>query len=315
VRTNALVYFRISLAGVPAFLLTMAGVGYLRGMQNTTAPLIVALATAVFNLVFELVLIHGFGFGIGASAFATVVAQWLGAFAYMGWVISAARRNGAGLRPDPIAIRRLAQAGSALLIRTAALRAAIIVSTAVAARIGVIDLGAHQIAFEIWSFLAFTLDAVAIAGQAMTGRLLGAGEVERARAVGLRMIHWGIGLGVACGALVAATHQVLPSAFSGDPAVRSLAAFLLLWVAVLQPVNGVVFVLDGILIGAGDMGFLAKAMVGALLCFLPAAAAVLVLDLGIGWLWAAIGLLMATRLVALAVRFRGDAWMVAGALR
>jgi putative MATE family efflux protein len=313
VRTNALIYFRISLAGVPAFLLTMAGVGYLRGMQNTRAPLIVALGTAAFNLVVEVGLIYGLGLGIGASALSTVVAQWLGAAAYVGWVVSAARRNGAGLRPEPRAIRRLARAGTALLIRTAALRAAIIVATAVAARIGVIDLGAHQIAFELWSFLAFALDAVAIAGQAMTGKLLGAGEADHARLVGNRMIQWGVATGVGFGGVIAALHQVLPGAFSGDPAVQSLAAFLLLWVAALQPVNGVVFVLDGVLIGAGDMRFLAWAMVGALAAFLPAAGAVLVLELGIGWLWAAIGVLMLTRLVVLAIRFQGSAWMVIGA--
>ncbi len=313
VRTNALVYLRISLFGVPAFLLTMAGVGYLRGLQDTRTPLYVALATATFNLVFELVLIHGFGFGIGASALATVVAQWLGAGAYLWWVLTAARRNHATFAPRLAAIRYLARAGAALLVRTAALRAAIIVSTAVAARVGVIDLGAHQIAFEVWSFLAFALDAVAIAGQAMTGRLLGAGDAEMARQVARRMIQWGVVAGVVAGVVIASLHLVLPAVFTPDPEVRALAAFLLLWVAVLQPVNGVVFVLDGILIGAGDMRFLARAMLVALAAFLPAAAAVLVFDLGIGWLWAALAVLMLTRLVTLAVRVRGRAWMVVGA--
>jgi putative MATE family efflux protein len=315
VRTNALVYFRISLAGVPAFLLTMAGVGYLRGLQNTRLPLVVALATASFNLAFELVLIVGLGFGIGASALSTVVAQWLGAGAYVWWVVRGARSHGAGMRPSGLAIGRLARAGTALLVRTAALRIAIIVSTAVAARVGVVDLGAHQIAFELWGFLAFALDAIAIAGQAMTGKLLGAGDVDRARQVGRRMLEWGVAMGVAAGLLVAALHQVLPNVFSGDPEVRALTAFLLLCVAVLQPVNGVVFVLDGILIGAGDMRFLAWAMVGSLAAFLPAAGAVLVLDLGIGWLWAALGLLMVTRLAALGSRYRTDAWIVVGAER
>jgi putative MATE family efflux protein len=315
VRTNALVYFRISLAGVPAFLLTMAGVGYLRGLQNTRLPLVVALATASFNLAFELVLIVGLGFGIGASALSTVVAQWLGAGAYVWWVVRGARSHGAGMRPSGLAIGRLARAGTALLVRTAALRIAIIVSTAVAARVGVVDLGAHQIAFELWGFLAFALDAIAIAGQAMTGKLLGAGDVDRARQVGRRMLEWGVAMGVAAGLLVAALHQVLPNVFSGDPEVRALTAFLLLCVAVLQPVNGVVFVLDGILIGAGDMRFLAWAMVGSLAAFLPAAGAVLVLDLGIGWLWAALGVLMVTRLAALGLRYRTDAWIVVGAER
>lgn len=313
VRTNALVYLDISLFGVPAFLLTMAGVGYLRGLQNTRTPLYVAIATATFNLVFELVLIHGLGFGIGASALATVVAQWLGAGAYLWWVLGAARRHQARFVPRPAAIRHLARAGVALLVRTAALRAAIIVSTAVAARIGVVDLGAHQIAFEIWSFLAFALDAVAIAGQAMTGRLLGAGEAEAARRVARRMIEWGVLTGVVAAAAILVARPHLPAVFTADPDVRAVTAFLLLWVAVLQPINGVVFVLDGILIGAGDMRFLAGAMLVALAAFLPAAITVVVLDLGIGWLWAALALLMTTRLITLGTRVRGRAWMVTGA--
>jgi putative MATE family efflux protein len=315
VRTNALVYFRISLIGVPAFLLTMAGVGYLRGLQNTRLPLLVALSTAAFNLALELVLIPVLGFGIGASALSTVVAQWLGAGAYVWWVVHGARSHGAAMRPSGLAIGRLARSGTALLVRTAALRMAIIVSTAVAARVGVVDLGAHQIAFELWGFLAFALDAIAIAGQAITGKLLGAGDVDQVRQVGRRMIEWGVGMGVVCSLAILALHQVLPAVFSGDPEVRALAAFLLLWVAALQPVNGVVFVLDGILIGAGDMRFLAWAMVGALVAFLPAAGAVLAFDLGIGWLWAALGVLMVGRLLALGLRYRTDAWVVVGAER
>src|SRR5690606_3133585 len=184
-----------------------------------------------------------------------------------------ARQHGATMRPSRLAIGRLARAGSALLIRTAALRTSLIVATGIAARVGVVDLAAHQIAFELWGFLAFALDSVAIAGQAMIGKLLGAGDAAGTRRVGRRMIQWGVAMGVGAGLLVAALHQVLPSAFSGDPDVRALTAFLLLCAAVLQPVNGVVFVLDGILIGAGDMTFLAWAMVGVLVLFLPAALA------------------------------------------
>src|SRR5690606_12140697 len=124
-----------------------------------------------------------------------------------------------------------------------------------------------------------------------------------------------VAMGVGAGLLVAALHQVLPSAFSGDPDVRALTAFLLLCAAVLQPVNGVVFVLDGILIGAGDMTFLAWAMVGVFVLFLPAALAVVVFDLGIGWLWAALGVMMVSRMAFLSLRYRTDAWMVLGADR
>jgi Na+-driven multidrug efflux pump len=127
------------------------------------------------------------------------------------------------------------------------------------------------------------------------------------------MIGIGVVGGVLTGLVVVLVRPVLPGLFSGDAAVVALAGFLLLWVAVLQPLNGLVFVLDGLLIGAGDMRFLAWAMVGAAVVFLPAAGAVLVLGLGIGWLWASIALLMAARGAALAWRWRGDAWAVTGA--
>lgn len=315
VRGHALTYLRISLFGAPAFLLTMAGVGYLRGLQNTRLPLVVAAVTSAMNLAIEVLLIFGFGFGIGAAAFATVVAQWSGAGAYVWWVLRGARIYQAPLRPRVIAIGSLARSGTPLLVRTAALRIAIIGSTAVAARIGVVDLGAHQIAFQIWGFLAFALDAIAIAGQAITGKRLGAGDLVGTRQVGRRMVEWGIGMGVVCGAAILILHRVLPAVFTGDAELRALTASLLILVALLQPINAVVFVLDGILIGAGDMTFLAWAMVGALVVFAPAAGAVLVLDLSVNWLWGALGVLMTARLVALGLRYRTDAWMVVGADR
>ncbi|HEX2577039.1 MAG TPA: hypothetical protein VHK88_11870, partial [Aquihabitans sp.] len=89
--------------------------------------------------------------------------------------------------------------------------------------------------------------------------------------------------------------------------------FLLLWVAVLQPLGAVAFVLDGVLIGAGDQRFLARAMALAALGLALAIAPVLPLGLGIGWVWAAFGVLMAIRAVTLLARFRSDRWLVTGA--
>lgn len=312
IETNALVYLRISLVGVPALLLTLAGTGYLRGRQDTMTPLLVTLVAVAANLVLELVLIYGFGFGIGASALATVVAQLGSAAAYVWWVARDVRAAGVPVAPEAAAIRRLAVVGRDLFVRTAALRLSLTFATAVAARLGAVDLGAHQIAFELWSFLALVLDSLAIAGQAMIGRLLGSGNVADARRAGRRMIEWGVGAGVLFAAGVAALRPVLPRLFTDDAEVVALCAFVLVFVAALQPVNAVVFVLDGVLIGAGDMGFLARAMVLAAVVFAAAAGAVLVLGLGIGWLWASLGVLMLTRMAALAWRFAGDAWAVAG---
>ncbi len=312
VRTNALVYLRISLLGVPALLLAQAGTGYLRGLQDTRTPLVVTAASVTANLVIELVLIYGFDQGIGASALASVVAQTGGAAVYLRIVARDVRARGIGLRPDLDAVRRLARVGRDLFVRTAALRLSLTLATAVAARIGVVELGAHQIAFELWSLCALALDAIAIAGQAITGRLLGAGDTGTARAAGRRMLGWGLWSGVALGAVLVALRPVLPGLFTDDVEVIALCAWLLWIVAALQPLNAVVFVLDGVLIGAGDMRFLAWAMAGAAVVFVPAALAVAGLGLGLGWLWGAVGLLMATRMAALLARFAGSAWLIAG---
>lgn len=313
VAENAEVYLRISLLGLPALLVTMAGTGYLRGIQDARTPLVVAVTTAIANLVVQVVLIEGFDRGIGASALATVLAQTGGAAVYLTKVVGGARRTGAALRPDPVALRRLATIGRDLLIRTAALRLALGASTAVAARLGVVPLAAHQIAFEVLTFLSLSLDALAIAGQSLVGTDLGAGAAARARATARRILVWGAGAGVVTGLVLAVVRTLLAGVFSDDAAVEALAADLLLWVAILQVPAGIVFALDGVLIGAGDLRFLARAMVGVLAVFAPCAAAVAVLDLGIGWLWAALGVMFLGRLVPLLRRFQRGEWAVLGA--
>ena len=315
VRANALVYLRISLLGFPALLVTLAGVGYLRGLQDTRRPFMVALGSAVFNLVLELVLIFGFGFGIGASALSTVLAQWLAAAAYIVWIRRAVAVHGVGLRPDLGVIGKLAIAGFDLFIRTAALQGGLTVTIAVAARIGTDDLAAHQITFEVWSVLALTLDAVAIAGQALIGRALGAGDAVRSRQLARRMLEWGLGAGMALGVLVLLMTPWLPSVFTDDEAVRTLTVFLLLLTAAAQPTNGIVFALDGILIGAGDLRFLAWSMVLASSVLATFGVLVLASDAGIGWLWAGIHAWMIVRLIVLSWRFVNDGWLVTGADR
>ncbi len=315
VRVHALTYLRVSLVGVPAMLVTLAGTGYLRGLQNTRTPLIVVVVASIANLVIELILIFGLDFGIAGSALATVIAQMGSAAAYVYWIAGDVRTRAVSARPDVTAIRRAAVVGRDLFVRTVSLRLALTAATAVAARIGTVDLGAHHVAFELWSFLALVLDSIAIAGQAIIGRLLGSNAADAARGAGRRMVEWGVGAGLVFGALVAMTRHLLPGLFTNDPGVASLASFLLLFVAALQPVNGAVFVLDGVLIGAGDMRYLAWAMLVSAIAFLPAAGAVYGLDLGVGWLWGALGLLMTVRLVTLGARFAGHEWIVLGAER
>ena len=309
------IYLRISLFGLPGMLITLAGVGYLRGLQDTLRPLKVAVFTAGLNLALELVLIYGLGFGIGASALSTVVAQWLAAGAYVWWIREAVKVHGVTMAPDRSMIARLAVVGLDLFLRTAALRASFTMSVAVAARLGDIELAAHEVIYQLMFFLALVLDAVAIAGQAMIGRFLGANELDHARAAGRRMIEWGLATGLAATIVLLATRPWLPLVFSSDEAVLSLVGFLMLHLAFIQPINGVVFALDGVLIGAGDMRFLAVAMAGAAAVFIPLALWVMAAGAGIGWLWGAMWALMAARLVALLWRFAGSRWLVPGTVR
>jgi putative MATE family efflux protein len=308
-------YLRISALGVPAVLMTYAAVGWLRGRQDTTTPLLVAVGSAAVNLALEILLIFGLGYGVGASAASTVLVQWAAVAIYLGALGRRAAALQVGLRPIGAAVGRLARVGLDLLVRTIALRLALTAATAVAARLGPAQVGAHQIAFELWNTLALALDAIAIAGQALVGRLLGAADALGARAATRRMIELGLAFGIVVGLVLLALHGVLPHAFTDDPLVLQLASFVLVFAAVLQPVNAVVFVLDGVLMGAGDMRYLAVSMVAAAALFLAMAAVLAATGAGLGWLWTAIGVLMLGRLAALVARLRTDAWLVTGATR
>ncbi len=312
IRTNALIYLRYSLLGLPALLVSLAGVGYLRGRQDTRRPLLVAVGTALFNLVAELVLINGLGMGIAASALTTVAAQMISASAYIHWIRQAVFEHHVGLRPEHGAMLRLAGDGFNLMIRTIALRGGLTFTLAVASRIGSDDLAAHEIAFEIWMVIVLALDAVAIAAQALVGRALGAGDAAEARRLGRRSIVWGAGSGAVLGGAALVASPFLPSIFSNDPAVTSLAAFLLLHVGFSQPLGGVVFALDGVLIGAGDLRYLAWAMFVASMGLVGVGYVVLEAGAGIGWLWAGLELWLLLRAITLLMRFRGTKWQVLG---
>jgi putative MATE family efflux protein len=313
VRPNALLYLRIASLGMVPVLLGLVGVGYLRGLQDTVTPLRIALVANAVNLVLEVGAIYGLGMGLAASAWATVIAQTGAAVVFCRHIVRHAAGADVTWRPDPATLRILLVIGRDLFLRTGSLLAALAVATAVASRMGTAPLGAHQIAFQLWSFLALSLDALAIAAQAMVGKLLGAGEAEAARSASRRMVEWGLLAGVVLGAGVAVLRPVLVPLFSDDPAVVDLTRRVLWVVALLQPLNAVVFVLDGVLIGAGDLRFLAGAMVAAFVLFLPAAVLAAALGGTLLWLWGAVTLLMLARLAGVAWRFAGPAWAVTGA--
>ncbi|WP_338684461.1 MATE family efflux transporter [Streptomyces acidiscabies] len=311
----ATTYLRISALGIPAMLIVLAATGVLRGLQDTRTPLYVAIAGFVANAGLNAGLVYGAGLGIAGSAWGTVIAQWGMAAAYLVVVVRGARRHGASLRPDAAGIRASAQAGAPLLVRTLSLRAMLMIATAVAARLGDADIAAHQIVLSLWSLLAFALDAIAIAGQAIIGRYLGAGDAEGARHACRRMVEWGIAVGVALGIVVILTRPLFLPLFTSDSVVKDAALPALVLVALSQPVSGIVFVLDGVLMGAGDGPYLAGAMLVTLAIFAPIALLIPTLGGGLTAVWGAMTLMMTIRMLTLWARTRSGRWIVTGATR
>ncbi|MFF1393161.1 MATE family efflux transporter [Streptomyces sp. NPDC058287] len=311
----AITYLRISSLGIPAMLVVLAATGVLRGLQDTKTPLYVAVGGFVANGVLNAGLVYGAGLGIAGSAWGTVIAQLAMAAVYLVVVVRGARRHGASLRPDAAGIRACAQAGAPLLVRTLSLRAILMIATAVAARLGDADIAAHQIIISLWSLMAFALDAIAIAGQAIIGRYLGADDAQGARDACRRMVQWGIAAGVVLGLLVIVSRPLFIPLFTNDQAVQNVALPALLMVALSQPICGIVFVLDGVLMGAGDGPYLAWAMLATLAVFTPVALLVPVFGGGLTALWGAMTLMMTVRMLTLWLRSRSGRWIVTGATR
>jgi putative MATE family efflux protein len=311
---DAVTYLRISLLGAPAMLAVLAGTGVLRGLQDTRTPLAVAVCANLVNIMLNALLVLGLHWGIAGSAWGTAIAQNAAAAVYLAIVARGARRAGVAFGPDRAGVRAAATAGAALVVRTLALQAVLVVTTAMAARMGDDAIAAHQIAFRIWVLLALALDAIAIAAQAIIGRYLGAGDVAGAMAVTRRMTGWGAVYGLVFGALLLAARPFLPGLFAVTPAVAHLLLAVLVVVAVQQPVAGVVFVLDGVLIGAGDQNYLALVGLVTGAVFAVAAACVHALQGGLIALWLAYSVWLVARFVTLTVRIRGTAWLVTGAV-
>jgi putative MATE family efflux protein len=312
---GAVTYLRISLLGAPSMLVVLAGTGVLRGLQNTAAPLLITVAVSILNGALNATLVLGLHWGIAGSAWGTVTAQTIAAASYLVLVTRGARRARVSLRLDLAGLRASATAGAALFVRTIALQAVLVVTTSVAAHLGNVPLAAHQLAYRLWNLLALALDAIAIAGQAITGRYLGAGDAAGARAATTRMIAWGACYGAVFGALIFALRPLLPALFAAEPPVRHLLLVILLIVAVQQPVAGVVFVLDGVLIGAGDQNYLAVAGLISTAAFGAALAVALATHSGLLGVWAAISLWLLVRFATLTLRSRGSRWLVTGAIR
>ncbi len=302
-------YLRVrALAAVPV-LVVAVGHGAFRGLKDTRTPLWIALAANGVNAVLSWALIYPAGLGVVGAAWGTVAAQTGAASAFL--VLARGRFGVPALGVDPTAMRAIARISRDLFLRTAALLSALLISTAAATRLGVTTVAAHQIARELWTMLTLVLDGFAIAGQAFVATALGAGRPDVARADARRLIVWGLAAGVVVGLGYLALAGPLPGVFTDDAAVLAEVGSVWVMIALLQPIGGVVFVLDGVLMGAGDFRFLLVSTAAASLGVLaPLSLLALALDTGLAGIWYGMVALMIVRLAAVLWRLRGDAWTV-----
>jgi putative MATE family efflux protein len=299
-------YLRIRvLASIPVLLVTV-GHGWLRGAQDTKTPMLIVTAGAVANAVLDYLFIYPFGWGVAGAAWATVAGQTGAALAFV--VVLRRRMRPPSWRWHGPSLRELLTVGAALVVRTGVLLGALTVATSAAARMGVVPLASWQIAMQVFSLLAFTVDSVAIAAQALVGNRLGSGRSEDAAAVGRRLLWWGIGLGAALLAVLVPLARPLAGAFTDDAAVEEAAAGLLVVVGLLQPVSAVAFTLDGILMGASDMRFLAGAMAVCSAFFVPVALISVTAEWGTAGLAAGLAGWLVLRSVLTGWRFAGSRW-------
>jgi putative MATE family efflux protein len=317
VADQAVVYLTISCAGLPAMLVVFAATGLLRGLQDTRTPLYVAGIGFAANALLNWWFIYGLGWGIAGSAWGTVAAQWGMVLVYVAVVARHARRHGVGALPRRDGLGRAGRSGGWLFVRTVGLRAALMATVVAAASHGTAATAGYQVVFTVFTTAAFALDALAIAAQALVGDALGARDAARARAILRRTVFWGVACGVGIGLLLAAASPVLGRVFTTDPAVLDVLPPALLVLGLSLPLGGLVFVLDGVLMGAGDARYLAWTSLAGLVAYLPVLWAVTVLvpsgTPALVALTAAFTIaFMLARAVTLGLRARGGRWVRLG---
>ena len=305
----AVTYTRIMALGLPFAFLALGGQGFLRGVSDLRTPLVIVVAANGVNVVLEVVFVYGFDWGIAGSAWGTVIAQAAMGAAFAWKILATAAGH---LRPRLDYMRRLMAIGRHIFVRTTALYMSFVVAGAVAARFGDAEIAAHQIAFQLWIFMALVLDAIAIAGMVIVGRMLGSGDAEAAFAASLRMIWISVVAGTLFAVAMLGLTNVLPLVFTSDAAVLEQARELWPVFALMQPLNGAVFALDGILIGAGDTRFLMWSMLVSGLSAALVALAALEYEWGVLGVWVAVLVLIVLRLTTMSPRFLRGRWLVTG---
>ncbi|ORB63167.1 MATE family efflux transporter [Mycolicibacterium tusciae] len=310
---EALPWVRIAIFGVPAILISAAGNGWMRGVQDTVRPLRYVVTGFVLSAVLCPLLVYGWlgmpRLELEGSALANLVGQWLAALLFL----RALYVERVSRRIDPAILRAQVVLGRDLLLRTLAFQACFVSAGAVAARFGAAAVAAHQVVLQLWNFLALVLDSLAIAAQSLVGAALGAGQLAHARSVAWRVTIFSTLASALLAGVFAVGASVIPSIFTDDRSVLD-AIGVPWWFMVAQlPVAGIVFALDGVLLGAGDAKFMRNAtLISALVGFLP----LIWLSLGYGWgllgIWAGLSTFMVLRLVFVGWRAFSGRWLVPG---
>ncbi len=313
IAATALPWIRIASLAVPAILVAAAGNGWMRGVQDTMRPLRYVVVGFAVAAVLCPTLVYGwFGapaLGLAGSAIANVVGQWLAAVLFFRALLV----ERVPIRPQPAVLRAQLVMGRDLVVRTMAFQACFISAGAVAARFGAAAVAAHQVVLQLWSFLALVLDSLAIAAQSLVGAALGAGQVAHAKSVAWRVTLFSTVAGAVLAATFALGSSVLPAVFTDDRSVLDEIGVPWWFLVAQLPVAGVVFALDGVLLGAGDARFMRTAtLVSALVGFLPLIWLSLVFGWGLLGIWSGLSTFMVLRLVFVGWRALSGRWLVPG---
>lgn len=302
-------WFRIAVFGMPALMLVWAGMGWMRGVQRTTAPVVIVLCAFGTSALLSPLFVYGAGWGLQGSAWANIIGQWIGGLLFAAALLRSSGRR----RIDLAVIRAQLRVGRDLIVRAAGFQASFIIASAVAARMGTAQVAAHSMGMQLWEFTALLLDSFAIAAQSLVGAALGGGDAVVARRTAWHVARLGTWAGLAFAAIYGACWLVLPKVFSADPSVQHQAHLLWPWFIGMLPVAGLVFALDGVLIGAGDMAFMRNLTLVAACAFVPLSLSALHWHWGIGGVWAGLAAFIMVRFIGMMARWRGDRWLVLGA--
>lgn len=312
----AVSWLRIALFGVPLILVALAGNGWMRGVQDTLRPLRYVVTGLALSALLCPLLVHGLWgaprWELAGSAVANVAGQFVAATFFIATLL----RSGVPLRPRRRVIAAQLRLGRDLIARSLAFQACFLSAAAVASRFGAAAVAGHQVVLQLWNFVTLALDSLAIAAQALVGAALGAADRRGANRLAWRITAWSALFAVALAGIFLLGRNVIPALFTGDTAVLEQIDVAWWFFVAIMPFAGVVFALDGVLLGAGDAAFLRNAtLIAALVGFLPFIWLSLAFEWGLGGIWTGLTVFIVLRMIAVVWRTLSGRWAVTGADR